>query len=171
MRQADEAFKAWLDECLKGIEPRVRSIVGKGEEHVPLMLVFEEGGKRRVSVISMVPFYAARDVSGKDIAARLHYEVAQRPEVAGAITINEGWGLMVEPGDPRANTDSSIAEEPGRVEVILVNARRRDMQLIVQWTIDREAKGLKDRKVVDPNGSEGFSRGRMIDAGRPAKDN
>lgn len=158
----DDEFRQWVREQADKVRLLAGVIIGDGEEHAPILLVFGRSGETVTKLLSLGNWREKR------VAHVLHRVSAMHPEAVGAILVTEAWVL-----DQRASDaiPSDISEAPARRECLSVNALRTTskgtMQIVVFYPIVRPAGGgLKGStlgevpEVIEPYGT--MTSGRMV---------
>jgi len=166
---ADEEFRAWVRSKIEGMLHLTEGIVASGEEHVPLLLIFERGSGR----VAMNPLSLASSAE-KRSAFALHRMMALHPACEGAIMITESWDLVLRPEE--VEPTGSIEHDPRRREVMVFNALRGTetgtMQIMTIYRILRDDGGARmDRspRVFDPHVE--MAHGRFVVSGQEEERN
>ena len=155
---ADDDFRAWFGEMIDCLRPKIESIVATGEEHVPVMFVFEKTNSV-IGRVGIIPV-AMDGLEGKERAFAGLWLAAEQPFVEGVILLTESWMKLANPD--KVDRTKSLADDPDRQEAIVLNAMRRNMQLLAYMMIDRTTNTVGDPQVVDPMAPDETMVGRMI---------
>lgn len=154
MRVATDEFRQWFQNALAlQLMPVDRQIIKRGSEVTPKLLVFDH--QHRLTVVPILDFANSAD---KDHLVALQQSIGARVDlVLAAVLVNECW--MVKGANAKEAYRMAPSKHPKRIEVMVYNAIRGDMQLLAHCEINRADQSLGAPEIVD---TAGWAAGRMV---------
>jgi hypothetical protein len=150
---ADDDFREWFIKMVNMLKGMSEKIIITGEQHMPMLYAFEHDGH---SLIIAIPEIAGTD--DKDVVAMLHKQMGKdTARFAGVIFLIEAWAAYLTPAELKAV--GSVKNHPDRREILQFNGIRGTMQLMADFSIDRETRTLGPMNLRDPSTG---STGRFI---------
>lgn len=140
---------------------RIRKIIGNGEEHIPIIILFGTG-----RIMAVVPILT----EDKDEVASLHYLLGNEPRCQAAVLIIGAWMVTATIAEAEKMPVTGLRDVPGAREVIVVNARHGEQQLIGHAAITRPTEGgprgstVADLTIIDANHPDVVTAGRFVEA-------
>ena len=93
---ADDDFRQWFTDKVVTLKQRSEMILRDGQEHHPMLFVFERDGAS-VGIVPLPPFQTNLD---KDIAAHLHKKLGEMSDrFDGVIMLVEAWAAIADATD------------------------------------------------------------------------
>lgn len=156
---ATDQFKAWFDEKLEVLLPVAETIV-KVEEHAPILRVYMKSGTVGTYLVPQLD-----SAEAKDIAALLHRESADIPDVEASMFLCEAW--TVRQGTDNKPLTGGLAEHPDRQEALMINCIMRNMRLVATVEIigsfETNDRRFGKKLIVDANALGSSTVGRFTD--------
>lgn len=170
---ADAEFKKWFDDYLAEWRGFVESNLADGVDPVIMIVKKMQPGETKPTIaVSLCPMETPAQRSA---VFKVQQVVARELELVEAVVVtSEAWSVELDlkdlPEDQReaklaeARKQGSLADHPGRTEIVIWNAMRGTQQLLAHADIvigEDGTKRLGKTDIVDPT-TDGKHTGRMV---------
>ena len=153
---ADDDFRQWFTDKVVTLKQRSEMILRDGQEHHPMLFVFERDGAS-VGIVPLPPFETNLD---KDIAAHLHKKLGEMSDrFDGVIMLVEAWAAVT---DANYKYGDRISDRPDKFEILMFNGIRGTMQLLADFRINADRTLESEMRIRDPTDFTTGSTGRFI---------